>query len=171
PASGRRDLLAAVQPDTVSTRMNDGRCDPAGRLIAGGIDEDGVKPIAEVLSFDGTAAKTLISGVGCSNSIAFSGDGRRMYFADSPTRQILAYAYDPATGVLGERRVFAVLSPDEGVPDGSCVDAEDGLWNARYGGACVQRYLPDGTPDLRVDLPVSNVTCACFGGANLDKLF
>ena len=39
PASGRRDDIAAFEPDLPQTRLNDGRTDRQGRFIAGGMDE------------------------------------------------------------------------------------------------------------------------------------
>ena len=69
----------------------------------------------------------------------------------------------PETGAFGTREVFATVGDDEGVPDGACLDADGGLWSARYGGGAVQRYLPDGTADIRIAVPASKVTCCCFG--------
>jgi sugar lactone lactonase YvrE len=93
-----------------------------------------------------------------------------MYFADSPTRTILAFAYDPATGALGERRVFARVAPP-GIPDGAIVDAEGYMWSAEYGGGRITRYAPDGRVDRRLALPVSQPTCCAFGGPDLSTLF
>jgi len=104
------------------------------------------------------------------NSIAFSPDGTTMYFADSPARTIWRVDYG-ADGSLGEPSVFAVLPEGEGFPDGSAVDAEGGLWNARWRGHCVVRYDPEGRETARIALPVSQPTCPAFGGANLDRLF
>ena len=67
--------------------------------------------------------------------------------------------------------MFAELAEHEGVPDGSCVDVEGGVWNTRFGGSSVQRYLPDGTIDVLVNLPVSQLTCCCIGGKNMNRLF
>jgi L-arabinonolactonase len=105
------------------------------------------------------------------NGIAFSLDGRRMYFSDSETLVYHWFEYDPACGALGERHVFAHIPEGAGFADGSAVDAEDNLWNARYYGGIVQQYLPDGSPGLRIAMPTSCPTCVCFGGKRLDTLF
>jgi sugar lactone lactonase YvrE len=52
----------------------------------------------------------------------------------------------------------------EGVPDGSCIDEDDCLWNAEWGAGRVTRYRPDGSIDLQIELPVSQPTCVGFGG-------
>jgi sugar lactone lactonase YvrE len=51
------------------------------------------------------------------------------------------------------------------------VDAEGCLWNADYGAARVVRYTPAGKVDRTFELPVTNVTCCCFGGKDLDTLY
>jgi L-arabinonolactonase len=80
--SGARKPIAAVEPDRPTTRVNDGKLDRRGRLVFGTMDEtDGPQPIGGVYGFDGgLSARRLFGGVRISNSIAFSPDGRRMYF-------------------------------------------------------------------------------------------
>ena len=170
--SGEARRLTQFEADLPSTRMNDGVCDRQGRFVVGGLDEESLRPLSSVISFDAQGTVTsLISEVGCTNSLAFSGDGRKMYFADTSDRFIFRYDYDGQTGRLGERVLFAALPEAGGRPDGSTVDAQDHLWNAEWGGSQVTCYNPDGMVVARVALPVSNVTCCAFGGPGLDKLF
>ncbi|WP_349370740.1 SMP-30/gluconolactonase/LRE family protein [Salinarimonas sp.] len=170
-STGARRRLTAFEPENPATRLNDGRCDPAGAFVVGGMDEAAHQPVSRVIRYDGVVETPLVTGIAITNSIAFSPDGRTMFLADSPTRTIWRHVRDPQTGALGAREVFATTAEGEGVPDGACVDAEGGLWSARFDGACVQRHLPDGTPDIRVTLPASQVTCCCLGGPNLDRLY
>jgi sugar lactone lactonase YvrE len=93
-----------------------------------------------------------------------------MYFADTPTKVIRAFDYDPDTGDLSGERTFTVVQ-GPGSPDGSTVDADGCLWNAEWGGGRVVRYTPDGRVDRAVILPCAQVTCCAFGGARLDRLF
>src|SRR5579871_4836963 len=95
--SGARGPIVSVEPDRPTTRVNDGKLDRRGRLVFGTMDEDPDRqPIGQVYSYDGGASpRALISGVRISNSIAFSPDGRRMYFADTPAKVIRCYDYDP----------------------------------------------------------------------------
>jgi sugar lactone lactonase YvrE len=94
-----------------------------------------------------------------------------MYFTDMPTAQILAYEYDVDGGELHEPRLFADCSHERGLPDGSTVDADGCLWNARWGGGCVVRHRPDGIIDRVVEIPTSHPTCVGFGGDDLGTLF
>lgn len=162
--------IADFEPELATTRLNDGRTDPAGRLIAGGMDEgEGMRPISSVWRLDADLGLTkLFGGVACANGTCFSPDGLTMYFADSPERAIRAYPYDPATGGLGEPRRLAAV---DGIPDGSCTDAEGYVWNAVWEGYRVDRWSPDGRLDRSVAVPVAKPTCCAFGGANLATLF
>jgi L-arabinonolactonase len=172
PRTGRRENIAPFEPDLPQTRLNDGRTDRQGRLIAGGMDEQDFRPISSVFRLDAdlTLAR-LFNSVACANSTCFSPDGRTMYFADSPTCEIVAFDYDPAAGTIGGRRKLASLPKDRGVPDGSCVDAEGFVWNAVWEGYRVDRFSPDGRLDKTIEVPVRKPTCVAFGGQNLDILF
>lgn len=171
-ASGARDDLAAIEADEARTRLNDGKLDRQGRLVFGTMDESKeAQPLGRVWSFDGKRPRVLFDGVRISNSIAFSPDGRLMYFADTPQRVIWRFDYDIASGDVANRRVFVEVAPDHGYPDGSTVDAQGCLWNAEWGGGRVTRYAPDGRIDRIVALPCSQITCCAFGGKDLATLF
>lgn len=171
--TGALERLASVESDLATTRLNDGRTDRQGRLICGGIDEaEPPSPITAVYSLAPTGElRRIISGITCANSICFSLDGRTMYFTDMPTRRIVAYDYDPDTGTPHDPVLFADCAEGPGLPDGSVVDAEGFVWNARWGGSRVVRYTPEGAIDRVVELPVPHVTCPAFGGPGMDMLF
>jgi L-arabinonolactonase len=171
PKTGRRDDIAEFEPELPQTRLNDGRTDRNGNLVAGGMDERDFKPISSVWLLDGNLKLTKLFGsVRCANSTCFSPDGRTMYFADSPDCEIVAFDYTPGVGV-GKRRMVAKLPKERGVPDGSCVDAEGFIWNAVWEGYRVERFAPDGRLDRTIEMPVQKPTCVAFGGPDLDTLF
>lgn len=171
-ATGEAERLTHFEPELERTRLNDGRCDRAGRFVVGGCHQEFYNPVSSVIAYSGgNSARNLINDVALTNGIAFSVDGSRMYFSDSETRLYHWYDYDVATGALGERHLFTQISEGEGFADGSSVDADDNLWNARYYGGVVQQYRPDGSLGTRVRLPTDCPTCVCFGGKNLDTLF
>ena len=105
------------------------------------------------------------------NGMAWSADGRRFYLSHSRSREILAYAFDAATGGLGERQLFARLPESLGLPDGAAVDTEGGYWCALHGAGRLRRYAADGTVDRDITLPVSEPTMCAFGGDALDELY
>jgi L-arabinonolactonase len=170
--TGRMDRLTSFEPELERTRLNDGRCDRSGRFVVGGCHQQFYNPVSSVISYSPSGdSRTLLSGVALANGIAFSLDGRRLYFSDSETLVYHWYEYDPITGDLGARHVFTRIPEGQGFADGSAVDAEDNVWNARYYGGIVQQYLPDGSEGLRVVMPTACPSCVCFGGKRLDTLF
>ncbi|MDR3472191.1 MAG: SMP-30/gluconolactonase/LRE family protein [Devosia sp.] len=152
-------------------RFNDGRCDRQGRFWAGTMGEADPAPRGHLYRLDPVAGvAAVLHGLAIPNGLCWSPEGRTMYFTDSPTRTILAFAYDPTTGTPGERRVFARVE-GPGIADGAIVDAEGHLWSAEYGAGRITRYAPDGRVDRRLALPVSKPTCCAFGGPDLSVLF
>lgn len=169
--TGRREDLAAFEPDLPQTRLNDGRTDRQGRFVLGGMDERDGRPVSSVARVDADGVvTTLFDGVACANSTCFSPDGSTLYFADSPTRRIEAFAYDQAAGTPGQRRTL-VERAGQGVPDGSCVDAEGFIWNAVWDGGRVERWSPEGRLTAVIELPVARPTCCAFGGPDLATLY
>ncbi|MCA8882138.1 MAG: SMP-30/gluconolactonase/LRE family protein [Rhodobacteraceae bacterium] len=61
-------------------------------------------------------------------------------------------------------RVFAHLHSGHGAPEGSCVDAEGGLWSACYGDAAERLCLVVAQVDRIVGVPVPHVTCCALAG-------
>lgn len=172
PSTGALETIAEFEPDNPNTRLNDGRTDRQGRLIAGGMNDGTGAADSSVIRVDSDGrVATLFDGVACANSTCFTDDGGTMFFADTPEKTIRAYDYDPATGDVGAMRIHADLSDEPGLPDGSCVDAEGGVWNAAWEGRRVARVAPDGTVDAVIDVPVWKPTCCAFGGPDLDTLF
>jgi sugar lactone lactonase YvrE len=94
-----------------------------------------------------------------------------MYYVDTPRETVDAFDYDPDTGAATSRRTFADLHDVAGRPDGLTVDEQGGVWVAMARGWAVRRFLPDGTPDVVVDVDAYRVTSCTFGGADLGELY
>jgi sugar lactone lactonase YvrE len=119
---------------------------------------------------DGTTV-TVRSAIGVANGLAFSPDGRTMYFADTHRDTVWAYDYDVATGDATNERVFLDFGPLPGRPDGACIDEDGCYWIACVYGSMVIRVTPDGAIDRRIGLPVEKPTMPAFGGPSLSTLF
>jgi sugar lactone lactonase YvrE len=169
---GERRETARVEEDLPDNRFNDCRCDPQGRLWAGTMSRSGVTGAAALYRLvPGRPIEQAIAGTTISNGLGWSPAGDRMYFVDTPTQRVDVLDFDGTTGEISERRPFATIDPADGKPDGLTVDAEGGVWVALWGGGAVRGYAPDGTLDAVVKLPVTNVTCPVFGGADLRTLY
>ena len=170
--SGAKTVLAPLEADIPTNRSNDGRVNPAGGLWVGTLEIDEVEYSGSVYQFRNGQVKKLFTDVRIPNSTCFSPDGSIAYFTDTPNKIITQRKIDPTTGEpVGYWKVFADTSGHPGAPDGSVVDSEGFLWNARWGGNRVIRYTPDGRIDREVMLPVSQVTCPAFGGPDLKTLY
>ena len=139
--SGAVEKLPEIEAGLPTTRLNDGRVDAAGRFVCGGMDEASPQqPLSAVYSLRRTQrAPGSRNHPHCSNSICWSPDGTSLYFTDMPTRRIDVFEYDIETGNVGERKPFASLKGEPGLADGSVVDAEGYLWNAR---GAAERFCP-----------------------------
>lgn len=157
-----------------SVRCNDAKADPRGRLYAGTMGYDAAPGAGALYRIDpgSSQAVVVVPGVTISNGLAWSADGRTLWYIDSPKRCIDAYDVDPATGALSGGRVAVDLGDVPGVPDGMTIDAAGGLWVAFFGGSGVRRFDPaTGACDVRIDLPARDVTSCAFGGPDLADLY
>jgi L-arabinonolactonase len=163
--TGETRRIVDVEPD-LNTRLNDGRCDRQGRFVFGMKDESTpAQPVGGFyrLNHDLSLERLPLPAAAISNSIAFSPDGATMYYCDSLMREIRACDYH-ANGSIANDRVFTRLTDASGLPDGSTIDSDGGLWNAQWGGARVVRYGPDGVETARVDVPTAQPSCVALGG-------
>jgi sugar lactone lactonase YvrE len=163
-----------LEPEGQGNRMNDGRCDPAGRFWVGSMlvdTEDGRNTgMLHRIEPDGTDT-TVRTGIGIPNGLAFAPDGRTMYFADTHRDLVWAYDYDPAIGEPTNERVFLDFASLPGRPDGAAIDEAGCYWIACVYGSAVLRVTPDGSVDRRIPVPVPKPTMAAFGGGDLTTLF
>jgi sugar lactone lactonase YvrE len=171
---GNLRRLRSPVTDPRLVRFNDGKPDPWGGFWAGTMQRDegrdGLGCLYR-LGPDG-AISDLVRGVSLSNGLDWTDDRTRFYYVDSPTGAIDLFDTDPQTGALSNRRRFVDVTPDgRGIPDGLTIDADGGIWIAVWGTGEVRRYEPDGQLDTIVRLPVSQVSSAAFGGADLSTLY
>jgi sugar lactone lactonase YvrE len=163
-----------AQPDAGRTdvRMNDGACDAAGRFWAGTMayDESPGAGALHRLELDGSCT-TVLTGLTISNGIGWSPDGATMFLADSGTRRVDAFDFEPDSGDITRRRTIVAIDEPGVAPDGLTVDEDGCLWVALWGGGAVRRYAPDGTPLTTLPFPVDRPTSCAFGGPDRSTLF
>ena len=169
--SSQQTLLAAVS-ESATNRINDGKCDPAGRFIAGTMAMNETDPTGALYSFDGKQVTTLFSGVTISNGLAWSPDHKTFYYIDTPTRKVQAFDYDLATGQIANPRT-AIHVPDTlGWADGMTSDTDGNLWIALWAGAQVTKWDPrTGQLLEQIPVPAFQTSCCVFGGKDMNELF
>jgi len=170
---GERVLIDGVEPEAPDNRFNDGKPDPAGRLLVGTMDEYKRPGLGALYCLEeGKGFKKLLGGVSISNGLAFSPDSRVMYYVDTPSGALWRFDYDLDTGEISNHAPLIDYTGEEGRFDGITVDAEGCIWAAHWGGSQVSRWDPaTGRKLLSLRLPVPYVTCCCFGGPGLKTLF
>lgn len=178
-STGERRRLARPPYDQTLERFNDGKCDPLGNFWVGTIYEPREPALAALYRYDGELLRQA-EGITVSNGLAWSPDGRVMYWSDTKAHRIDAFDVDPVAGSLSGRRCFVQFQPRQqgeplqhygGRPDGAAVDAEGCYWVAMFEGARLLRLSPTGEVLREVRLPVQCPTMPCFGGADLQTIY
>lgn len=157
-------------PDERETRFNDVSADPEGRVFCGTMPSKG--RAGRLYRLDPDRKLTIVlEGIGCSNGIGYSPDGKIMYYVDSTKKEVYAFDYDRATGGISNQRLFAGIAAPNTLPDGMTVDAEGYVWVALWDGGGVVRFAPDGREDRRIELPCKKASSATFGGPGYADLY
>uniref|UniRef100_A0A3B5MRJ3 Regucalcin n=1 Tax=Xiphophorus couchianus TaxID=32473 RepID=A0A3B5MRJ3_9TELE len=169
--------LASVEDDKPENRLNDGKADPMGRLLAGtahlrDAQTAQVKPGSLYLMKSDLSVTKLLGQVDISNGMDWTADLKTLFYIDSLAMSVDAFDYNSASGNLGNRRVVYRLEEGEGVPDGMTLDANDRLWVACYNGGRVLNIDPATGKRLQtVSLPATKTTSCCFGGPDYSDLY
>lgn len=170
---GTADLLATVEADRpASNRLNDGKCDRAGRYWCGSLNTDWAQRTGALYRLDTSGIATrCIDGHGVSNGLAFSPDDRHLYHADTMAGVVWRHAFALDEGRLGARELFIDLRSSGGRVDGATVDEAGHYWCALFGDGAIARFDPGGRLVQRIALPVRDPTMCTFGGPALDTLY
>lgn len=180
PQGGARKRLAEPPYDPAKERFNDGKCDPQGRFWVGTIYEPRDAAKATLHCWNGAKLVKRADSATVGNGLAWSPNGRTLYWSDTKAHTIYAFDFEPAGGELSGRRVFASfplkqdgqsLDSYGGRPDGAAVDAEGCYWVAMFEGQRLLRLSPAGELLREVRLPVRCATMPCFGGADLKTIY
>ncbi|MEO8132438.1 MAG: SMP-30/gluconolactonase/LRE family protein [Betaproteobacteria bacterium] len=164
--------LLDPEPDLPQNRLNDGKCDAAGRYWCGSMNPESASADGSLYVLDRELqCRKVLDDLVIPNGMTWSPDGATMYLSDTRRGYIYAFAFDAAKGALGERRIFADLGAMPGGPDGATIDAEGYLWSAQFDGGCLVRYAPDGAMDRVIRLPVTKPASCAFGGPGFRQLF
>lgn len=158
--------LAVVPHSHAGIRCNEGKVDPFGRFVVGGMDVTTGDPDAALYVVDESGIRTLRGGFGVANGIEWSDAGDVMYVTDTATKTVYRGQYN-ARGELGELEPFLRGRTS----DGLALDVDGHFWNGIYGDGAVLRWSPAGEVVDELSVPAPNVTSVAFGGEDLATLF
>ena len=172
PETGHTELAIELTSVRDGYRTNEAKCDPDGNAWVSVMDDQERAADGFLVSIDDRgASQPRVTGVGIPNTLAWDTERQRFYFGDSATGEISVFDCPQGCVALDSRRTFVAPDAAPGVPDGSALDQNGYLWNARWGGGCVARFAPDGSVDRLISLPATNPTSCAFGGEKLDRLY
>ena len=171
PATGKVETLARID-EPADNRFNDGKCDPAGRLLVGSMDMNEKDASGALYSFDGRTTTRLLGGLRISNGLAWSPDYKTFYHIDTPAREVKAFDYDPQSGAIANPRTVIRVPDGLGWPDGMTSDTRGHLWIAMWDGAQLTRWDPaSGSLLERIPVPALRTTACAFGGPDRSELY
>ena len=160
-------------PDEFPMRWNDAKVAPDGHLWLGTIAYDVAAHPKDCalyrLDKSGKELIKVIDGVGISNGLAWSSDGKTMFFIDTATLSIDSFKYSNGE-VSNRKRMWTTPDKSYGAPDGMCIDSEDGIWVAFWNGGKVRRFNSKFEITNEIDLGQLLVTSCAFAGSKLDLL-
>jgi sugar lactone lactonase len=169
--NGRLTLHTPLEADNPGTRSNDGRVHPCGALWIGTMGRNADKGAGAIYHFYRGVVRLLYAGVSIPNAICFSPDGGTAYFTDTKEAILHRVAIDPANALpTGDPEVLYDHRGEAGGLDGAVVDAEGLIWNARWGGSCVDVYTPAGERVRTIAVPAKQSSCPVFVGRDFDRL-
>lgn len=154
-----RKIIVFAHADDMN-QPNDLAIAPDGTLYAS--DPNWGKNTGQLWRID-TAGKIsrLADGMGTTNGIEVSPDGKTLYVNESEQRNVWAFTLAP-DGTLANKRLV-IRFADHGM-DGMRCDADGNLYITRYGKGTVVKLSPDGKILREVDVLGSSPSNLCFGG-------
>ncbi len=154
-------------------RFNDGKVGPCGQFFIGSMHKKFEAGTGNLYCVDKDFKTSIVvPNTTISNGMAWTSNNRTFYYIDSPTFTLFSFDYDMETGSITNRKSAIKVPQGYGSPDGMCIDSEDMLWVAHWGGNCVRRWNPKTATVLeKIDVEAPHVTSCCFGGKDLKTLY
>lgn len=171
PETNERNFIMQPNEDE-RQRYNDGKMDPKGRFLIGTMGyEETLEGEASLYAIENGDYKEILSGLTLANGMGWSKDGKTFYHIDTPTKKVKQYDYDLETAEVSNGRTVVEITGD-GAPDGMCVDIDENIWVAEFGGKRICKWNPEtGEKLVEIPMPVTNVTSCCIGGSNKEYLY
>jgi sugar lactone lactonase len=169
-ADGRMESFAPLEADNPATRSNDARVHPSGTLWLGTMGRKAEPRAGAIYALYQGRISRLFSNVTIPNAICFSPDGKVGYFADTATNVMHRVPLDSATGLPADEPAPFIRHTGVGGLDGAVTDADGLLWNARWGGGCVDVYDANGRRLRSLGVPALQSSCPAFVGRDFSRL-
>lgn len=170
-ATGALSLYKPLEDDNPVTRSNDARVHPCGAFWIGTMGKMKERDAGAIYWLFRGELRLLFPDITIPNSICFSPDGKIAYFADTRKNLLWRTACDSATGLPeGEPHILLDHRGKPGGIDGSIVDADGAIWNARWGSGTVDAYSPEGSLMRSISVPARQPSCPAFVGEDAGRM-
>jgi sugar lactone lactonase YvrE len=167
---GQLTLYRPLEADNPATRSNDARVHPSGTFWIGTMGRKAETGAGAIYALHRGEISRLFAGITIPNAICFSPDGALGYFADTRRNELYRVPLDPETGLTRGAPEVLIRHRGAGGLDGAVVDADGLIWNARWGGGCVDVYSPQGAHLRSLNVPARQASCPAFVGSDLSGL-
>jgi len=169
-ADGRLELFVALEAENPVTRSNDARVHPSGTFWLGTMGRQAEKGAGAIYALHRGRITRLYPEITIPNAICFSPRGDIGYFADTATNLLYRVPLDASTGLPVGEPVALIRHEGVGGLDGAIVDADGTIWNARWGGGCVDVYDPSGRRLRSLSVPAKQSSCPAFVGRDFSRV-
>lgn len=167
----RFELHVAVEDDRPQTRSNDARTHPSGALWFSTMDKAAKRQGGAIYHYFEGQVREIFADISIANSICFSADGSIAYFTDTLENRLMRVETNPDNGL--PIATPTILIDQHGKAhgiDGSVVDLEGIIWNARFGAGEIHAYAPDGRLLETIAIPARQATCPAFIGQDASRM-
>jgi sugar lactone lactonase len=169
-ADNAMTLYCPLEADNPVTRSNDARVHPSGTFWISTMGRNGEAKAGTIYALHRGELQRLFPNVSIPNAICFSPDGSIGYFADTHEKTLYRVSLDQRTGLPRSAPEILMHCSGIGGPDGAVVDADGQIWNARWGGGCIDVYSPFGVHLRSLHVPARQSSCPVFVGTDLSRL-
>jgi sugar lactone lactonase len=169
--SGELTLHVPLEANNKITRSNDGRVHESGALWIGTMGKNAEADAGAIYHYHKGKVSKLFDSITIPNAICFSPDAKTAYFTDTTKGQLMKVAIDPSNAIpIGKPETLYDHHSKNGGLDGAVIDVEGNLWCALWGASSLIQISPEGEIIQEISVPVTQPTCPCFVGQNLDQL-
>ena len=166
--TGKLQLIDEPLKGQHGVRFNDGKVDPFGSFIAGGmnIDHSDTEDCPAYRLTKDLQVEEILSGFSTFNGPCFNKAGTRLYLTGRPDAgiEMLPYSADQCPGP--STTIFESCNSD-----GATVDNQGYLWSAQWNDHCIVRLTPGGEVDAKIIFPDQIVSSIMFGGPDLELIY
>jgi sugar lactone lactonase YvrE len=157
--SGEVIEIFKFKSESIDNRCNEAKIDPFGNIWIGTMNREESKISGSLWKIDQELNETkYATNFGIPNTLLWDVQRDRFYYGDSNSGAI----YVDAIGEPLSKTIYFQGNLKLGSPDGSCIDSEGNIYNARWGASLIAILDTSGKLSRTIDLPIKYPTSCTF---------